>query len=68
MKNINKQHYIISLLIIIFVAILGIFYFLQMQNKKLERISYEIDLKTSDSYKKQRAEIDSILYGNKSKF
>lgn len=63
MKNINKQTYIIGLSIINTIAIIGVLYFLEMQNKRLEKISYEMDLKTSSHYIKQRAEIDSLLYG-----
>jgi len=64
MKNLTKQNLIIVFLVLNFISVLGLLYITNKQSKKMDRLSYDIDLKTSNSYRNQRAELDSLLFGS----
>lgn len=61
MKNVSKQNLIIGLLILNFVSVLGLFYFANIQNKKIDTLSSDVD--HIFTKQEQRKELDSLLLG-----
>lgn len=61
MKNLTKSNLIIALLVLNFMSILGLHYFAQKQDEKIDKLSYNKNLSYSDL--KLRHDIDMLLFG-----
>ena len=61
MKNLTKQNLIVGLLILNFMSVLGLFYFVQKQDEKIDKLSYNKNLSWSEL--KLRHDIDMVLFG-----
>lgn len=67
MKNVTKPNLIIVLLVLNFISVLGLLYITRKQTEKMNRLSYEIDYKTSNYYQKRSRELDFFLFGDDDK-
>lgn len=67
MKNVTKPNLIIVLLVLNFISVLGLLYIARKQTEKMNRLSYEIDYKTSNYYQKRSRELDFFLFGDDDK-
>jgi hypothetical protein len=61
MKNLTKQNLIVGLLILNFMSVLGLYYFAQKQDEKIDKLSYNKNLSWSEL--KLRHDIDMVLFG-----
>lgn len=61
MKKLTKQNLIIGLLILNFMSVLGLHYFAQKQDEKIDKLSYNKNLSWSEL--KLRHDIDMVLFG-----
>ncbi|KMQ58365.1 hypothetical protein ACM46_22725 [Chryseobacterium angstadtii] len=61
MKNVSKQNLIIALLVLNFVSILGLHYFAQKQDEKIDKLSYNKNISWSEL--KIRHDVDMLLFG-----